>query len=598
MSQYLKDKISKYKNLPEDMARLLHNDASLMAALGVDNDKDFNDFFLISAHVGSIANDLAGKTLNAGDVSKISHIVYSNREIKPIYNIFKFYSAVSAAMEQSETPMKKTAYPQGYGNIFIENPHTMKQWIQTMREIYALAQKRQIDLGTSLNLVTKKWKTMDRLDFQHWLSFYQGNNHLKYKIAGLPRYLEIGEGAVLPTHSLRAQLPGVPPRVPESVEEDYTVRRQEQASEQESQRVSDIRAAQDDVKKKLIARLTAAERIFMNNLESFRKMLGPEYERWLSVLHDIKRKVQVAMPVNAKSVLLEDLIYKEANKLEAQNMSKSADLVRKIAQPAPPPLGGDPLAPPGGDPLAGDPLGGMGDLGMPGAETPAAEPAKPGDEHLAMQDFVRNMTGETEPEKEDLQTQSSLKVQAQIEPDLEAPDAAPAPETPEQKALKADVADRDIEEALKNVTINDLIKKLDGLAQAYRIRETTRQLTVVDLMMQQLGISSYFSNLSEAINKAYDSNQYILTRVEDILARLRGAGEGGGSIQSKLNSQETRKEEQAALRAGPVPEGTPGEAAPGEAPAAPAVPAGPGAEMAAPAEIETPPTPVGPREVR
>ena len=302
------------------------------------------------------------------------------------------------------------------------------------------------------------------------------------------------------------------------------------------------------------------------------------------------------MPVNAKSVLLEDLIHKEANKLEADGMVKSADLVRKLAQPAaPPPVGGDPLAaPPGGDPLGGDPLGGMGDLGMPGAEgQPAAEPAKPGDEHLAMQDFVRNMTGETEPEKEDLQTQSSLKVQAQVDsPELEAPapePEAPAPQTPEQKALKADVADKDIEEALKNVTISDLISKLDGLAQAYRIREKTRQLTVVDLMMQQLGISSYFSNLSEAINKAYDSNQYILTRVEDILARLRGAGEGGGSIQSKLNSQETRKEEQAALRAGPVPEGTPGEAAPGEAPAAPAAPAGPGAEMAAPAEIETPP---------
>jgi len=155
-----------------------------------------------------------------------------------------------------------------------------------------------------------------------------------------------------------------------------------------------------------------------------------------------------------------------------------------------------------------------------------------------------------------------------------------------------DIAEQDIEEALKNVTIDDLVSKLDGLAQAYRVREKTRQLTIVDLIMQQLGISSYFPNLSEAINKAFDSNQYILSRVEDILARLRGAATTDeGSLNTKLQQQQAREDDKAARRAGPVPEGTP----PGAevAPASPVT--GPGAEMGAPAEVEVPPAPVGVR---
>jgi len=602
MSQYLKNKVTRYANLPKEEAQLLHNDASLMAALGVENDQDFKDFFLISAHVRSVAEEWTDKPLNNDEIAKLSHIIYTNRKKHPLNSIFNFYTAVSEALVQAEIPMKKTAYPQGFGQAFIQNPHNMKQWVQSMREIYALAQQKEIDLGAAFNIVTKKWTTMDRLDFKHWLSFYQGNNHLKYKTAQ-PAYHEVGDGAVIPTHSLRARIPGVPPRVPESVDEDVVARRMEQTREQDAQKATALRAEQEETKKKLIARLAAAEKIFMNNLESFKKMLGTEYERWLAVLHDLKRKVQVATPVNARSVLLDDLIHKEANKLEAQGMVKSADMVRKFAQPAPPPIGADPLAPPGEDPLAG-----MGDLsapgadaGLPGAETPAAAPPKPGDEHRAMEEFVRNMTGETEPEKEELneeptQKTSSLKTVAQVVPDLET--SAPAPEvlvsdqTPEQRMKHMDIAEQDIEEALKNVTIDDLVSKLDGLAQAYRVREKTRQLTIVDLIMQQLGISSYFPNLSEAINKAFDSNQYILSRVEDILARLRGAATTDeGSLNTKLQQQQAREDDKAARRAGPVPEGTP----PGAevAPASPVT--GPGAEMGAPAEVEVPPAPVGVR---
>ncbi|NDB87227.1 MAG: hypothetical protein EB127_31780 [Alphaproteobacteria bacterium] len=42
-------------------------------------------------------------------------------------------------------------------------------------------------------------------------------------------------------------------------------------------------------------------------------------------------------------------------------------------------------------------------------------------------------------------------------------------------------------------------------------------------MLDSLGIASYFPALSEATNKSLESNNYIATRVEDVLSKLRGA---------------------------------------------------------------------------
>jgi hypothetical protein len=50
-----------------------------------------------------------------------------------------------------------------------------------------------------------------------------------------------------------------------------------------------------------------------------------------------------------------------------------------------------------------------------------------------------------------------------------------------------------------------------------------RQLGIVDMMLDSLGLASLFPSLSEAQNKALEANNYISTRVDDILAKLRGA---------------------------------------------------------------------------
>jgi hypothetical protein len=98
-----------------------------------------------------------------------------------------------------------------------------------------------------------------------------------------------------------------------------------------------------------------------------------------------------------------------------------------------------------------------------------------------------------------------------------------APATNPEATTDTSVFDAKIDAAFADVTIADIVDKLENIANIFRTRELARQLTVVDFMLDALNMSSLFPSLSEAINKNLDANQYCLTRLEDILSRLRGA---------------------------------------------------------------------------
>jgi hypothetical protein len=146
-------------------------------------------------------------------------------------------------------------------------------------------------------------------------------------------------------------------------------------------------------------------------------------------------------------------------------------------------------------------------------------------------------------------------VQGQVAPDnVEAPvTQAPATQQPEEnleeqpeedvadnkepKAKTNDViGDDNIEEALSGVTLKQATMKAEYIAQLYKSRLISRELQILDLYLQALDIDMYFNQeLSEALNKALDSNQYGLTRIENILAKLRGASSENISIEQIRN---------------------------------------------------------------
>lgn len=93
------------------------------------------------------------------------------------------------------------------------------------------------------------------------------------------------------------------------------------------------------------------------------------------------------------------------------------------------------------------------------------------------------------------------------------------------KEIKNPVSEFDnkVNDAFSSLRIEDVVLKLEDLAKIFKTREVPRQLAIVDMMLDSLGLASYFPTLSEATNKALESNNYISTRIEDVLSKLRGA---------------------------------------------------------------------------
>jgi len=124
-------------------------------------------------------------------------------------------------------------------------------------------------------------------------------------------------------------------------------------------------------------------------------------------------------------------------------------------------------------------------------------------------------------------------LQVESPPENATPDAAQAP-APEAKSpaqmdaeeVKSDI-DNIIDSAFANLTVMDVIKKLEDVNKIFRTREISRQLAIVDVMLGRMGLAPYFPQLGEATTKQLEANQYCLSRIEDILSKLRGTQQTG-----------------------------------------------------------------------
>jgi hypothetical protein len=112
-------------------------------------------------------------------------------------------------------------------------------------------------------------------------------------------------------------------------------------------------------------------------------------------------------------------------------------------------------------------------------------------------------------------------------------DVAQPPKSEQGEAPNAADFDAKVDAVFSNITVADVVAKLEDISKIYKTREVPRQLGIVDMMLDSLGLASYFPALSEAINKALESNNYISTRLDEILSRLRGAVPSNTAIDLK-----------------------------------------------------------------
>ncbi len=548
----------KYSGLPSHLQTKMLQEAYDMSKIGVESEEDHKDFIYILRHAKSIGEELTQRSLSRPEVAHLANEMYKLKNISSPKSILGLYQLARQALQELKIPIKKIAYPIGDSGGYTESPHNLQKWMVAMRSYYFL-RNQGYPLSYSFNIATKEWDDMEREDFKHWLSFYQENGHTKYKTAQIntePRYYQAGEGAMIPLDHLKAKLPGMPD-MSQYQDRDLSLLAEQQNKKQEA----------ENFIKAIVGRLNAAERLITKpEVQTvLKEMLRMGLPEWLEALHRLKREIQTA-PIQARAalknlkikdintqatnILIQDLLFKEANILLHQGKIASAKFMIKIAQeaipnaPIPSNQGqGSNVAPPSmlssdsddGSEAIKQLIEGMNNQKDDASDsnniedmeedplseiTIIAQAIPPGNPNIEVKDEI---LGNPEPSPE-INIQPKRSEEPEVTEQHEAPSSKIPDEIIPSQIEKPNLTDP-FEIALADITVIDVISRLEALANVFRNREISRQLAIIDLMMDRLSIASFFPSLAEASSKSLESNQYALTRIEDILSKIRGSVE-------------------------------------------------------------------------
>lgn len=449
----------------------------------------------------------------------------------------------------------KNAYPNFSAEGLNAKPsYNLSKWIMAMREIYA-----NLHVGKTFKdafaIITHNWDIVEKKDFSVWLEYYQGNNHHKYtKVANF--YVNDIPGYLLPNPK-NVPSPIVPAQLNDPtdiVKNDF----QEKLEQKEK------RLKIENQRKKIIGRLHAA----IKHLTSYegQMLTGDEYDRLLTSMYELLRQFQTVNKVSLSNQLYCDLIIRQANKLNKVGYNKSASFLLKFAQNTPGkfdfPQGPLPIASQNSNGVAGSlsndtpPLSALAPSPVKSEEKDENNPLHELLENLETAGLTDSNLNEDEEdeadEKDDLifdldidldvDLDDDLMVNAQVAPSNNLPKAAPISPKPledlsdvsldaenaEDERIHADTRvekniDAILDNALSNITIEDIINKIEDVNSIFQNRTIARELSIIDLMLSTLGLSSYFNNLSEIIQKNHEASNYSISRLSDILTKLRGA---------------------------------------------------------------------------
>lgn len=442
----------------------------------------------------------------------------------------------------------KQAYP-NVDYMHVPGQHNTQKWLQAVKDIY-YGEKNGLNRVAAIRQTTKNWAITETYDFLNWMKYYEEGTHLKYKFAQV--WYENGA----PGYFLHIK-PDQKKEDPQVSGKDVDAAKDSIADEMSAVEKKRIIEKQ---RNKIIGRLDSAEKL----LRTYEGQIfaGKELESLLETIYQLKKKLQMVNKISLSTKLYDDMIIREANVLSRKGYTDAAELLFSLAQannPPPPGTGSDkdtpltPDAPPMPQQNSGAP-GGLPSMGPGMAQNPpesASQETSPG-----ITEFLENLeTGnigespEDELEVEDtlhVEDEDLLTVAQEVPPPpiptipkppskIKVPTKTPEIEAPlevdeeslgMQPSEKVKDFDTIIDAAFANISVNDIVAKLEDIAKIFKTREIPRQLSIIDMMLDSKGLASYFPSLSEAINKALESNNYISTRIDDILAKLQGGIEG------------------------------------------------------------------------
>ncbi len=496
LQSWIEERIAK---LPASCHSQIYRQAQILTELGVDNDKDLLKLQKITLYAKGFLKTLSLKPITESDLADFSKLLYKESQLSTFDD---FYHASVNVIQKMQIPIKKTAYPQVGSSINLESTRNVQKWMESMRHIYAYSYQG-VPFQAALDQVTKDWDVMEKKDFVNWLKFYQDKGHQKYKTA--QQYYQVGPGAVLPLDHLRAELPGPMPDMSQfEVSRPTPAQTEAEKKEQIKKKV-----------KSIVGRLNAAERLATDPevQKELQRCLEIGVGRWLEELQKVKRMVQLAPMRSAASPILEDLMIRHANCLRHEGLIKAGELLVKIAQMSPPEMPAEVEEPiDDGESAIKELIEGMNNFDSAAVEDDDME-AEDGELTVIAQALPSPEVVETPVAEEALRTE-------ELQP---APQAEIEVEEEGEVDHDAHTAEKVFDNALDGVTVGHVIESLESLANIFRNREISRQIAMVDLMMHHLGIATFFPSLAEASSKTLESNQYALTRIEDILSKLRGS---------------------------------------------------------------------------
>ncbi len=418
----------------------------------------------------------------------------------------------------------KRAYPNDqFQNI--PGAHNISKWIQAVKEIHSM-ERRGMGHVPAIRQATAGWAITETFDFLNWMRFYTEGAQAKYKFAQM-WYEGNSPGYFLPVkHSPQEQ----------RVQVDL-----DNADDPPAMTPNQKKQIIERHRNKVISRLDSTEKLLRS--EEGQLFAGKELEALLDTIYQLKKKLQMVNKMSLGTRLYQDMIVREANILIKKGFSDAGELLSALAQannPPPANLGTDeptadltatPAPPPN---QGGGSAGGLPSMG-PGMPQNPPESA-PNETSPGISAFLENMeTGNIGVTKDELKVDDAafLDISELVSFAQQAPDA-PQREKPlevdekqlGEKPTKSDDFDHIVDSAFSNVKVQDIINKLENISKIFKTREIPRQLSIADMMMDSLGLAAYFPELSEAINKSLDSNNYIATRIDTVLSKLQGGVEG------------------------------------------------------------------------
>ena len=118
-----------------------------------------------------------------------------------------------------------------------------------------------------------------------------------------------------------------------------------------------------------------------------------------------------------------------------------------------------------------------------------------------------------------LKLQAALVIETLLNRSILVSEAQEAPvaeeiEVNEPKRTDPDIQadknfDKILDSAFQQLTVSDAIARLDDLAKVFKVREIPRQISIVDMMLDRLGIASFFPSLGECVQKSHEADKLL-----------------------------------------------------------------------------------------